>query len=294
MARIASALERARQEGRLPVAPFLTVGDPDVSFTVAAVDRIARAGAALCELGVPYSDPIADGAVIQSSYTRALGRGTTVDAVFDVSRRVTASVAMPLVAMTSYSIIFRRGIADFVRSAADSGLSGLVVPDLPLEESGPLDRAARDAGISLTRLVTPTTPADRAERIARLSTGFLYCVSVAGVTGERSGLPEGLAERVAWLKRVASVPVLVGFGISSPEHVRAVAEVADGAIVGSAVVRHLERLADDSVGRDAAAKAAAAGTRELVLDNTRELVLDNTRELVLDGIESFVKALTAG
>lgn len=278
MASIASALERAREAGRLPVAPFLTVGDPDTSFTVAAVERIAGAGAALCELGVPYSDPIADGAVIQASYTRALGRGTTVDAVFDVSRRVSSAVAMPLVAMTSYSIIFRRGIRDFVRSAADSGLSGLVVPDLPLEESDPLDRAARDAGISLTRLVTPTTPADRAERIARLSTGFLYCVSVAGVTGERSGLPEGLAERVAWLKRVASVPVLVGFGISSPEHVRAVAEVADGAIVGSAVVRHLQGLADDPRGHDPAAGDAAGFGREAALD----------------GIGSFVKTLVAG
>jgi tryptophan synthase alpha chain len=275
MATIAAALERARAAGRQPVAPFLTVGDPDADFTVAAVERIARSGAALCELGVPYSDPIADGPVIQSSYTRALRRGTTVDAVFDVSRRA-ATAAMPLMAMTSYSIIYRRGIPDFVRVAADSGLAGLVVPDLPLEESGPLDRAARDAGLALTRLVTPTTPPDRAERIARLSTGFLYCVSVAGVTGERIGLPEALAERVAWLKRLASVPVLVGFGISSPEQVRAVADVADGAIVGSAVVRHLESLAEN---RPEEPSAEPGG---------------RSREAVLDAIGSFVASLARG
>lgn len=287
MATIATALERARNAGRIPLAPFLTVGDPDVDFTVSAVERIARAGAALCELGVPYSDPIADGPVIQASYTRALRAGTTVDAVFDVARRASASVAMPLVAMTSYSIIFRRGIVGFVRAAAESGLAGLVVPDLPLEESEPLDRAARDVGISLTRLVTPTTPPDRAERIARLSTGFLYCVSVAGVTGERIGLPEALAERVAWLKRVADVPVLVGFGISSPDQVRAVAGVADGAIVGSAVVRHLERLS-----------GTANGTNDLAVGRSgrggHSPHAGANRESVLDEVGSFVTALVAG
>ncbi len=238
------ALERhllaRRDAGQSSLAPFLTVGDPDVDFTIDALERIDRAGAAVCELGVPYSDPIADGPVIQSSYTRALATGTSLESVFDVARRATARIRMPLVAMTSYSIIFRRGIAAFVAAAKESGLTGLVVPDLPLEESSDLDAACRAAGLALVRLVTPTTPRDRAEKIARLSTGFLYCVSVAGVTGERSALPDTLAERVRWLKSVTDCPVLVGFGVSGPEQVRAVASVADGAIVGSAVVRHLE------------------------------------------------------
>lgn len=278
MVDIEASLRSARAAGKLPVAPFLTVGDPDTAFTVAAVERMAREGAALCELGVPYSDPIADGPVIQASYTRALRRGTSVDSVFQVARSVAGTVSMPVVAMTSYSIIYRRGIADFVRAAADSGLSGLVVPDLPLEESGPLDRETRASGLPLTRLVTPTTPPDRAEKIARQSTGFLYCVSVAGVTGERSGLPEALAERVAWLKRVASVPVLVGFGISSAEQVRAVADIADGAIVGSAVVRYLDRLVSD-------------GCQAGVTDGRST---EERRSAVIEDIGSFVASLVAG
>jgi tryptophan synthase alpha chain len=126
-----------------------------------------------------------------------------------------------------------------------AGLTGLVVPDLPLEESDTLDTACRAAELALVRLVTPTTPKDRAEKIASKSTGFLYCVSVAGVTGERTALPESLAERVRWLKGVADVPVLVGFGIGAPEQVRAIAEIADGAIVGSALVRQLEKAAHE-------------------------------------------------
>ena len=239
------ALERLllarRDAGKASLAPFLSVGDPDIDFTVEALERIDRAGAAVCELGVPYSDPIADGPVIQASYTRALAAGTTLESVFDVARRASRRITMPLVAMTSYSIIFRRGIGAFVTAAKDSGLTGLVVPDLPLEESADLDAACRAAGLALVRLVTPTTPRERAEKIARLSTGFLYCVSVAGVTGERSALPDTLAERVRWLKSVTDCPVFVGFGVSGPEQVRAVTSVADGAIVGSAVVRHLER-----------------------------------------------------
>lgn len=255
-------LSERRAAGRASLAPFLTVGDPDCDFTVEALERIDRAGAALCELGVPYSDPIADGPVIQSSYTRALAAGTNLESVFDVARRVRGRIAMPLVAMTSYSIIFRRGIGEFVAAAAASGLTGLVVPDLPLEESDTLDRACRDRDMALVRLVTPTTPEARARTIAARSTGFLYCVSVAGVTGERTVLPDSLAERVRWLKSVTDVPVLVGFGISAPEQVRAVASIADGAIVGSALVRHLERTGQES--REATLERIESLVRELV------------------------------
>jgi len=144
---------------------------------------------------------------------------------------------MPILAMASYSLIFRRGIERFVADAKAAGLAGFVVPDLPLEESDELDAACRAAGLALVRLVTPTTPPERAEAIARKSTGFLYCVSVAGVTGARTELPPGLLDRITWLRTKTSVPILVGFGISSPEQVRAVAAVADGVIVGSALVR---------------------------------------------------------
>ena len=237
IARIAALFAANRASGRKALAPFVTAGDPDTDTTVAVLAALARSGASLCELGVPYSDPIADGPVIQASYTRALGKGLTLAGVFDAARRAAAAGGMPILAMASYSLIFRRGIDRFVAEALAAGLAGFVVPDLPLEESDDLDAACRAAGLALVRLVTPTTPPDRAAAIARKSTGFLYCVSVAGVTGARTDLPAGLVDRVRWLKTQTDVPILVGFGISSPEQVRAVAAVADGAIVGSALVR---------------------------------------------------------
>lgn len=235
--RIAAVFAANRRDHAKSLAPFVTAGDPDRDTTVAVIEAVATAGASLCELGVPYSDPIADGPVIQASYTRALAAGITLEGVFDIAQRAAAKTAMPILAMASYSIIYRRGIAAFTADAVKAGLAGLVVPDLPLEESDDLDAACRSAGLALVRLVTPTTPPERAAAIAKKSTGFLYCVSVAGVTGTRTDLPPGLADRVRWLKTQTDVPVLVGFGISDPDQVRAVARVADGAIVGSALVR---------------------------------------------------------
>ncbi len=226
-----------RAAGRKAVAPFVTAGDPDPATSVAVLQALDRAGASLCELGVPYSDPIADGPVIQASYTRALGSGITLEKVFGVAREATPRVTMPILAMASYSLVFRRGIDRFVADATAAGLAGFVVPDLPVEESDDLDGACRAAGLALVRLVTPTTPPARAAAIAAKSTGFLYCVSVAGVTGARTELPPGLIDRVKWLRGQTDVPILVGFGISGPDQVKAVCEVADGAIVGSALVR---------------------------------------------------------
>jgi tryptophan synthase alpha chain len=238
-----------RRAGRHALAPFVTAGDPDVETTLAVIEALDRAGASLCELGVPYSDPIADGPVIQSSYTRALAAGFTLERLFALAKAATARVRMPILAMVSYSLIYRRGIERFVADAAAAGLTGFVVPDLPIEESDQLDGACRGAGLALVRLVTPTTPPDRAEAIARRSTGFLYCVSVAGVTGARTDLPPGLIERVQWLRTKTDVPILVGFGISTPEQARAVASVADGVIVGSAVVRQVAEAAGQSPDR---------------------------------------------
>jgi len=241
---LADVFTTLRTQGRAALAPFVTAGDPDTETTLAVLESLDRAGASLCELGVPYSDPIADGPVIQSSYTRALAAGFTLERLFELSRQATQRVKMPILAMASYSLIYRRGIDRFVADAKAAGLTGFVVPDLPIEESDQLDAACRQAGLALVRLVTPTTPPERAEAIARKSTGFLYCVSVAGVTGARTDLPAGLIERVQWLRTKTDVPILVGFGISSPEQARAVAAVADGVIVGSAVVRHLAEAAN--------------------------------------------------
>ncbi|MEI6240042.1 MAG: tryptophan synthase subunit alpha [Planctomycetia bacterium] len=255
-----------RAAGRKALAPFVTAGDPDVATSVAVLEALDRAGASLCELGVPYSDPIADGPVIQSSYTRALAAGITLEAVFGIAKEASARARMPILAMASYSLIFRRGIARFVSDSVAAGLAGLVVPDLPLEESDDLDAACRAAGLALVRLVTPTTPPDRAAQIARKSTGFLYCVSVAGVTGARTDLPPGLIDRVTWLRTQTDVPIVVGFGIAGPDQARAVAAVADGVIVGSALVRQVAELANqpreqllDGVGRFIAPLASAMG-----------------------------------
>ena len=228
------------------IAPFVTAGDPDLSTTAELLQVMDKAGATLIELGVPYSDPIADGGVIQASYVRALERGMTLDNLFEMIRNVSAKISTPVLAMVSYSIIFRRGINTFVNEAVEAGLAGFVVPDLPIEESGELADASEAKGLALVRLVTPTTPPERAEIIARQSTGFLYCVSIAGVTGARHTLPEGLIERVKWLRTKTDVPILVGFGISSPDQAQAIASVADGVIIGSAIVKHLIGAADAS------------------------------------------------
>ena len=264
--RIAALFAANRAAGRKALAPFVTAGDPDTDTTVAVLGALDQAGASLCELGVPYSDPIADGPVIQASYTRALAAGLTLEGVFAAARQATARCSLPILAMASYSLIYRRGIDRFVADALAAGLAGFVVPDLPLEESDDLDAACRAAGLALVRLVTPTTPPDRAAAIAKKSTGFLYCVSVAGVTGARTELPAGLVDRVRWLKTQADVPILVGFGISSPEQARAVAQVADGVIVGSALVRLVAASHDKprdallaDVGRFVTELAAACG-----------------------------------
>lgn len=260
--KLTAALAARRQAGEVVVAPFLTAGDPDLDFTFQALKAAQQAGATLCELGVPYSDPIADGPVIQASYTRALNAGGTLEGVFGLAARASEQLTMPLVAMTSYSIIFRRGIDRFVGEAAAVGLTGLIVPDLPIEESSLLAKACRQADVALVRLVTPTTPPERAARIAAESTGFLYCVSVAGVTGERVSLPQQLKDRVRWLKEQTDVPILVGFGISRPEQVREVGDVADGVIVGSALVRYLEATSGDQ--RQTALASIAQHVGELV------------------------------
>lgn len=258
--RLEDAFAQCKSEGRRAVSPFITAGDPDSETTVATLKSIFAAGATCCELGVPYSDPIADGAVIQSSYTRALNAGMNLKKMFGIVSKLRETCEMPLLAMVSYSLIFRSGIEAFVKRGEASGLAGFVVPDLPLEESDELDAHCRQSGLALVRLVTPTTPPERAREIARRSTGFLYCVSVAGVTGERTALPDGLIDRIKWLRQESDVPILVGFGISSADQAREVAAVADGVIVGSAVVRCLEQAKD----AESMPNAAGSFVQELV------------------------------
>ena len=235
-----------RAQGRKAFVPFVTAGDPDLGASARLAEELARRGASLIEIGFPYSDPIADGPVIQASYTRALARGVRVDNIFASIRELARSgpiteQKIPLVAMISYTLVHRRGPEAFLEQAQTAGLSGVIVPDLPVEEADELARLAAAKQFKLIQLVTPTTPRDRATRIARSSTGFLYFVSVAGITGERDRLPEQLVEQLRWLRTQTDLPLCVGFGISRPEHVYLLRDVADGVIVGSALVRRLEQ-----------------------------------------------------
>jgi tryptophan synthase alpha chain len=235
--------QELRAAGRRAFIPFVTAGDPDLDTTARLVRELAGRGASLIEIGFPYSDPIADGSVIQASYTRALARGLRIDEVFACVQGLTAGAALrtPLVGMVSYSLVYRRGPEKFIAQAQQAGLCGAIVPDLPLEEAEELSRRARARDFKLIQLVTPTTPRDRAVRIAQTSTGFLYCVSVTGITGERDRLPDELLEQLAWLRTQTELPLCVGFGVSRPEHVRMLRPAVDGVIVGSAIVRRLEQ-----------------------------------------------------
>jgi tryptophan synthase alpha chain len=230
---------RLKADGKKAFMPFIPAGDPDLETTVKLLRECARRGASLIEVGFPYSDPIADGSVIQASYTRALGKGVSVDAIFGATRTLN-EVGTPLVAMVSYSLVHHRGIQRFVRDAKDAGFSGAIVPDLPVDEADELAAIARSHDFKLILLVTPTTPRERAIKIVQLSTGFVYCVSVVGITGVRSELPPGLLDQLRWLRTQTPLPLCVGFGISTPEHVRMLRDSADGVIVGSALVRMLE------------------------------------------------------
>src|SRR4051794_18113244 len=246
MNRIDSLFTRLKSEGRRALMPFITAGDPDLPTTAALITELVARGAHMVEIGIPYSDPIADGPVIAASYHRALGRGVKLTLIFQTIRTLRAETATgplsiaPLVTMVSYAIIHRQGVDRYLREAVTAGIDGLIVPDLPVEESARLCQMATALDLRLIQLITPTTPRDRAIQIARATTGFIYYVSVAGITGERTSLPPELAEDVAWLRTQTELPICIGFGISSPEHVRALAPIADGLIVGSALVRRLK------------------------------------------------------
>lgn len=251
MSQIDAMFERLRSQGRKALMPFLTAGHPSQEWTSAALAEFQARGCAMAEIGFPYSDPIADGPVIQDSYTKALAKGIKNQAIFDIVARFKKAGAskssespMPVVGMVSYSIIYKMGLRSFVDIAQKHGFDGAIVPDLLVEEATELRAICNERNFSLIHLTTPTTPRDRAIRIAESSTGFLYYVSVAGITGERRALPEELAANVAWLRQRTSLPICIGFGISTPEHVSALAPVADGLIIGSAIVRRMETLAN--------------------------------------------------
>ncbi len=240
---IDSLFQRLRSQKHKAFIPFVTAGDPGLVTTGQLLRELVRWGADLIEVGFPYSDPIADGSVIQASYTRALAKGLRLDDVFHMVGGLgpCGRGAVPLVSMVSYSLVHHRGLETFVTQAQAAGFSGAIVPDLPVEESAELARVARERDFKLIHLVTPTTPRARAVAIAGSSTGFLYCVSVTGITGERAQLPAELLDQLRWLRTQTDLPLCVGFGISKPQHVALLRDHVDGVIVGSALVRRLEQ-----------------------------------------------------
>jgi tryptophan synthase alpha chain len=244
---IDSLFQRLRVQGRKAFMPFLTAGDPDLATTVRLIEQLPECGADVIEIGFPYSDPIADGPIIQASYTRALAHGVTTERIFQALKPI-RTTRTPVVGMVSYALVHRRGHEAFLDQAQTAGLSGLIVPDLPVDESRELRELAAARDFKLIQLVTPTTPRERALEIAEASTGFLYYVSVTGITGERNALPQSLLSQLQWLRSQTPVPICVGFGISKPEQVRLLSEAADGIIVGSALVRRLEQGAGWPIG----------------------------------------------
>lgn len=242
--RISQTFQDLRKRGAKALMPFLTAGDPSLEFTAQAMKTLAEEGCSLLEIGFPYSDPIADGPVIQASYTRTLQRGIRLEQVFQMLEDVLPSLRIPVVAMVSYAVVLRRGVPEFVSRAKRSGLAGLIVPDLPVEECDQLRGLCQTHSMDLIQLVAPTTPRGRAMAITRQSSGFLYYVSVAGITGERQQLPQQMLDNVKWLRTHTRLPICVGFGISRPEHARLVASVADGVIVGSAFVRRIAQAGE--------------------------------------------------
>jgi len=239
MSAVDQLFRNLRSANQKALMPFVTAGDPDLAFTAEVLRELDRRGCSMCELGIPYSDPVADGPIIQASYTRALEKQTKLADILKTAGSVSGEMTAPIVTMVSYAIVYRHGLERYVADAKAAGVAGAIVPDLLVEEADELAAICRREDFSLIQLVTPTTPRERAIRIAETSTGFLYYVSVTGITGERTKLPTDLAENVSWLRSQTELPICIGFGISQPEHVQMLAPVADGLIVGSAIVRRI-------------------------------------------------------
>jgi len=259
MIRLPEAFARARAESRAALVAYVTAGDPSIDATVGLGRALDRAGADVLELGVPFSDPIADGPVLQRSAFRALQGGTSVATVLEVARRINTETSLPIVLFSYLNPLVRRGLGRLTGEAAGAGVDGILVTDLPPEEAADVQPVFRRAGLDTIFLASPTSPSQRMAAAARLSSGFFYVVSRTGTTGTRRTLPAGLPETVRRARRAAgALPVAIGFGISTPESARAAAALADGVVVGSALVRAAEEAGED---RDRAVAQLARNLR---------------------------------
>ena len=237
MTRITETFAALRENSETALIPFLTAGDPDMAATAELIRTIANSGADLIELGVPFSDPMADGPTIQAASERALAAGANLAKVLQLVATVRQDCQVPLVLMGYYNPIFRYGAERFAKDAAAAGVDGLLLVDLPPEEVGEISAAMQTAGIAMITLLAPTTPVERMRRLAQAAEGYLYYVSMTGVTGAQKISPDDIRQAVEDLKAMTDVPVGVGFGISTVEEAKAVGKFADGVVVGSALVK---------------------------------------------------------
>ncbi len=238
LSRIADAFERLKGAGKTGLVAFTTVGFPDVEATLGLVPAMVDAGVDIVELGVPFSDPLADGATIQHASQVALQNGVTLGTCLDVCGRLRERLPLvPLLLMGYYNPILVYGLERFAKDAGEAGADGLIVPDLPPEEAGPLYEHCRVRGIDVVFMLAPTSTDERIQEVSRLAGGFVYCVSLTGVTGARADLPDELPAFVQRVRRGVDLPLVVGFGVSKGQHVRAIGEYAEAVAVGSALVR---------------------------------------------------------
>lgn len=243
MSRIDTCFARLKASGDKALICFVTAGDPDLEITKQIVLEAEKAGADIVELGVPFSDPIADGPSIQASSMRALDSGTTVPKVLDLVRDIRRASQLPLILMTYYNLVEHYGVERFARDAAEAGVDGMILSDLIPEEAGQWKPLADEAGLSTIFLLAPTSNESRVREVAKLASGFIYCVSRTGVTGAQMQMAEGVRDLVGRIRAGSDLPIAVGFGISKPEHVREVCEYADGAVVGSVLVNLIAQKA---------------------------------------------------
>ena len=239
-----SKITKAFQNGKVFI-PFITCGDPDMETTAAAVRAMAQNGADIIELGIPFSDPTAEGPVIQAANIRALSAGADTDKVFDLVRELRRDVSVPLIFMTYANVVYSYGAEQFISTCREVGIDGLILPDIPFEEKDEFLPICRKYGVDLISLIAPTSE-NRVSMIAKEAEGFIYLVSSLGVTGERSEIKTDLRSIVSIIRENTDVPVAVGFGISTPEQAKAMADISDGAIVGSAIVKLLGKYGKEA------------------------------------------------
>ena len=241
---IAQTFQALRAKKQIALMPFVPAGYPSLEATEAILPALEAGGANLIEIGVPFSDPIADGPIIQAAFTESLANHIKVADVFAVVAKVRAKVSVPMLAMLSYSIVFRYGVVKFIADARAAGFDALIIPDLPPPEAQKVCKLIRAGGLDTVLLVAPSTTPERRKEIADLCSGFVYYLSVAGITGERTSLPADLAANLKSLKSITQVPVCVGFGINTADHVKQLVGASDGAIVGTAFVRRINEHKD--------------------------------------------------